>query len=529
MIENYLYYGDNLEIMKKLLDEKGSFIDLVYIDPPFNSNRDYNILYKDREKKADLLQKEVFEDTWSNVDYQKNITEIEERALTKVSKYLKFISDTMPISYISYLSMMAIRIYYIRELLKDTGSFYLHCDPTMSHYLKILCDLIFGEENFRNEIVWERSKSGKTTSNKFASDTDVVLFYSISKKNTFNFVYKPLADSTISQYIKDDNDGRGKYCTHPMQKTDSPGPETTYDYVDNNGRVWKCPAKGWRMRQSKIKALENDGRLYFEGETVREKVYWNERQNTGKIANNFWDDIANVRGEESTGYPTQKPKKLLNRIIEASSNEGDMVADFFCGCGTTIDSAIKLKRKFIGCDISTLSLAVIEKRLKERNGFKKDRDFEVDGLPKNLEQARKLAEDDHFKFQEWAIEYLLNGISNSKKTGDGGIDGNLFFRIPTELENRRCVIEVKSGKNLNIDQVRSFIQTCRENDCTGLFLTMGHITAGMKTECYNLGSINKTVYNCDIVSIQDLMEGKRPAILEYNITYRKSKQEPQKL
>ena len=150
-------------------------------------------------------------------------------------------------------------------------------------------------------------------------------------------------------------------------------------------------------------------------------------------------------------------------------------------------------------------------------------------MPKNLEQARKLAEDDHFKFQEWAIEYLLNGISNSKKTGDGGIDGNLFFRIPTESENRRCVIEVKSGKNLNIDQVRSFIQTCRENDCTGLFLTMGHITAGMKTECYNLGSINKTVYNCDIVSIQDLMEGKRPAILEYNITYRKSKQEPQKL
>ena len=168
---------------------------------------------------------------------------------------------------------MAIRLIEMHRILKDTGSLYLHCDPTMSHYLKIVLDCVFGEENFRNKIVWERSKSGKTTSNKFASDTDVVLFYSISKKNTFNFVYKPLANSTISQYIKDDNDGRGKYRTHPMQKTDSPGPETTYDYIDNNGRVWKCPAKGWRMRQSKIKVLENDGRLYFKGKNVREYQY----------------------------------------------------------------------------------------------------------------------------------------------------------------------------------------------------------------------------------------------------------------
>ena len=506
MIENYLYYGDNLEIMKKLLDEKGSFIDLVYIDPPFNSNRDYNILYKDREKKADLLQKEVFEDTWSNVDYQKNITEIEERALTKVSKYLKFISDTMPISYISYLSMMAIRIYYIRELLKDTGSFYLHCDPTMSHYLKILCDLIFGEENFRNEIVWERSpiKGAKATSKQFGRNVDNILLYTKSKNHyTFNIPYKPYdLNSKYNKFIHKDKDNRIYSRDNPLG-----------DYSKES-----------------IERFEKEGKIYITKHGKKQLIRYLDEQKGLAVGSNWYDiKPINQKSDERTGYPTQKPKKLLNRIIEASSNEEDMVADFFCGCGTTIDSAIKLKRKFIGCDISTLSLAVIEKRLKERNGFKKDRDFEVDGLPKNLEQARKLAEDDHFKFQEWAIEYLLNGISNSKKTGDGGIDGNLFFRIPTESENRRCVIEVKSGKNLNIDQVRSFIQTCRENDCTGLFLTMGHITAGMKTECYNLGSINKTVYNCDIVSIQDLMEGKRPAILEYNITYRKSKQEPQKL
>ena len=485
-MENYLYYGDNLEIMKKLLDKKGGFIDLVYIDPPFNSKRNYNILYKDRLNELDTIQKEVFKDTWSNVEYQKTIEEVKALGLNTIDEYLTFIKKTMPISFVSYLSMMSIRIYYIKKLLKKTGSFYLHCDPTMSHYLKTLCDLTFGNKNFRNEIIWHYS-DGTNPAKDFKRKHDVILRYTRGREYTFNQIklealnkkrYNKVEEETNRKYFEDTHHGRYKRY-----------------YLDDGRRI-------------------DDVWSYLEDKKFRQLNSQSNERVEGK-------------------YPTQKPMSILDRIIEASSNEGDMVADFFCGCGTTIDSAIKNKRNFIGCDISTLSIAVIEKRLKERNGFKKDRDFEVDGLPKNLEQARKLSIDDiknhTYKFQDWAVEYLCNAISNNKKTGDGGIDGNFYFSIPGEVESRRCIIQIKGGKNLSINEVRSFLNTCKKNDCAGLFLTMGHITDGMKEECYSLGSLGYDIYKCDIVSIKDLMEGKRPVVLEYNITHKKPKQLAQEL
>jgi hypothetical protein len=226
-------------------------------------------------------------------------------------------------------------------------------------------DEIFREENFRNEITWLRSSSGKTVSKNFSKDTDYILWYSRSDGYFLNPTFKPLSETTKAMYNKDEGDGRGKYRLYPLQKTGGPGPETTYEYIDNTGKVWKCPKKGWRMKYEKLKALENDGRLYFNGNTLSEKAYWNERENEGRLANNLWDDIANLQGanEEILEYPTQKPEALLERIIKASSNEGDIILDAFTGSGTTLAVAEKLGRRWIGIDCGKLAIYTIQKRM----------------------------------------------------------------------------------------------------------------------------------------------------------------------
>jgi site-specific DNA-methyltransferase (adenine-specific) len=343
--------------------------------------------------------------------------------------------------------MMAIRIYYMRELLKDTGSFYLHCDPTMSHFLKIICDLIFFNTNFRNEIVWCYKWGGSSSKRYFKKKHDVIFRYSKSNNFIFNEILM---------------------------------------YGDKSG--WSDDTRG-------------------------------------RLANDWWVDIPslNTQAKEKLGYPTQKPKTLLDRILQASSNEGDTIADFFCGCGTTVDSAVSLKRNFIGVDISTLSVSLMEKRLKDRHSFTEGKQYKTHGLPVNIEQAQKLADSDKFEFQNWVVAYLVKGIPNPKKTGDGGIDGQFYYKLPTQEKNNLCLLEVKGGKNLSISQVRAFIKVCQENkDNAGLLLTMGNITDGMKRECYMLGNIDSNIPKCNIVSIQDIMEGRKPEILSYNITNTKA-------
>lgn len=340
---NRLVYGDNLLAMAALLagDEitpsmRGK-VDLIYIDPPFNSRTDYRttveILGSQVQQLPTVIEQFAYSDTWE-----------------KGAK--------------SYLDMIAPRLWLMRHLLSNEGALYIHIDPQVGHYVKVITDEIFGKENYRNQITWQRSSSGKTTSKNFPNDTDMIFWYSVSDDYIFNPTYKPLAESTRKMYSLDDGDGRGKYRLYPMQKTSSPGPETTYDYVDNQGRTWKCPAKGWRMKCEKMKALENDGRLHF-SKTVSEKAYWNERDNQGKIANNIWDDIYNLQGNSSemVNYGTQKPEKLLERIIETSSNRGSIVADFFVGSGTAVAVAERLGRRWIASDLGKPACMITRKRL----------------------------------------------------------------------------------------------------------------------------------------------------------------------
>ena len=339
---NLLFHGDNKEILSTLLVQgfRGK-IDLIYIDPPFASGADYVRKVKLRGKKEDLeaeghsvIEKTQYADIWAN------------------DNYLQFMYE---------------RLILMRELLSNKGSLYLHCDWHKNYYLRILLDEVFGNDNFHNEIIWQRSSSGKTISRNFSRDTDTIFWFSKSDNYTLNSVFKPLSSTTKAMYTRDDEDGRGKYRLYPLQKTASPGPETTYDYIDNNGKTWKCPEKGWRMKYEKLKALENENRLYLGGNTLQEKAYWNERQNEGKLANNLWDDIPNLQGTttEILNYPTQKPEILLERIIKASSNEGDIVLDCFVGSGTTAAVAEKLGRRWIAADINKGAIQTTIKRLQK--------------------------------------------------------------------------------------------------------------------------------------------------------------------
>lgn len=329
---NKLIFGDNLQAMKMLLQMKkdGKLVNsdgtpgvrLIYIDPPFATKKE-------------------FRGTQDQKAYQDKIIGAE------------------------FLEFLRKRLVLLKELLANNGSIYVHLDQKKGHYLKILLDEIFGEHNFRNEITWLRSSSGKTVSKNLSKDTDFILWYSKTENYIFHQQFQPLAESTKAMYNRDDGDGRGKYRLYPLQKTGDPGPETTYDYKDNSSHVWKCPPKGWRMKYEKLKKLENEGRLFINGKTIAEKAYWNERKSEGRIANNLWNDIANLQGAnpETVNYPTQKPEALLKRIINTSSNDGDIALDAFAGSGTTCAVAEKLKRRWVAIDSGKLAIYTIQKRM----------------------------------------------------------------------------------------------------------------------------------------------------------------------
>lgn len=298
--DNLIIKGNNLlalHSLERIFREK---IKLIYIDPPYNTGSD-SFKYNDSFNHS----------TW--------------------------------------LTFMKNRLEIAKKLLHQKGVIFVQCDDNELGYLKVLMDEIFGRENFINQISWLRTSSGKTVSRNLSNDVDSILWYSKSNHYDFHQVYKPLSEKTKLMYKYDDKDGRGLYRLYPLQKTGGPGPETTYDYKDNNGKIWKCPAKGWRMKKEKLKALENDGRLFLEGNTIGEKAYWNERDNEGKIANNLWEDIPNLQGsnKEYLAFSGQKPELLIKRILDMTTQEGDLILDFFGGSGSTGATALKMNRQFI--------------------------------------------------------------------------------------------------------------------------------------------------------------------------------------
>jgi DNA modification methylase len=521
-MKNQLYFGDCLEILENhiLTKHPEGYIDLAYIDPPFNSKRDYNVLFESLDLSDSTAQKQAFADTWSNISYMDELDRIQNLNFD-LYDFLKTLEKIKtPRSAVAYLTTMALRIIYIHKVLKSTGSFYLHCDPTMSLYLKIVCDLIFGHRNFRNEITWRRSFSHGDTgqgATHFGRVTDTILFFVVSENAKWNSQYQPYTEEALSRDYKfvEQETGR-KYRLAPVDGPGGAGKGNPfYEFLGVKGY--------WRYSVKRMQEMYDVGRIIVSatGGSLSQKLYLDEAK--GRQVDNLWDDINRIspNSKERLGYPTQKPEALLERIIKASSNPGDIVADFFCGCGTTIAAAEKLGRKWIGVDISHLAVKLITDRLvkpwEENLAKQKEiRDsIEITGVPKDIGSAKELARNTvkgRLNFQDWVIEFLLGGVSNPKKVGDGGFDGYITFKSIGGNKGL-ILIEVKSG-NLTVKNIREFIQVIdKQGADMGVFVCFAEqVTRNMEAEARQAGFFHEDVYlerfqKIRIVTIEELLNG----------------------
>ena len=539
--KNTLYYGDNLEILREYIPRES--VDLIYLDPPFNSNRNYNVLFKDESGKEAEAQITAFEDTWhwnekAEVTYQALVTESSEQISNMVGALRQFIGTNQMMA---YLVMMAARLVELHRALKPTGSLYLHCDPTASHYLKIVLDAIFGVENFRNEIIWKR-KAGRGETNRdavrFGISTDSILFYAKSSEQFFSRQYADSnPDYIATKFTHVDENGR-RY-THDNLTSPSYRPNLVYEY-----KGYSAPPKGWAVSLERMKEMDAQGRLYFPADKtkrIRRKRYLDELE--GETVDSLWADIPpiNSQAQERLGYPTQKPVALLERIINASSNEGDIVLDPFCGCGTTIAAAQKLDRRWIGIDVTHLAIALQKYRLKAAFGLEEDRDYNVIGEPQDVASARALALKNRYQFQWWACSLITAqplggevGSKQGKKGKDKGIDGFITFIDDKSGKPKRLIVQVKSGKVKSGD-IRDLKGTVeREKAAMGVFITLESPSKDMKTEAATAGLYRSEGWNKDfprlqILTIEELLNGAEVKMPPSAITFKQAEKEDRKV
>jgi site-specific DNA-methyltransferase (adenine-specific) len=511
---NTLYYGDNLDIMRRYVRDES--VDLVYLDPPFNSNRNYNVLFRDDKGAESEAQIVAFEDTWrwDRVAEATFDELVRETRLSEMMQALVSLTGRGPMG--AYLVMMAIRLLELHRVLKATGSLYLHCDPTASHYLKVILDGVFGPERFRNEIVWKRTSSHNDTRRKFGDITDTLLFYSKSDQYQFALQYRPYDQSYIDAFYRyTDNDGR-KYRLSDL-RSPNPRPNLMYDY-----KGYKPHPNGWAVSLEKMNDLDAQGRLAFPKKPdgrIQLKRYLDEMP--GMPIGNLWDDIQPVQAQaaERLGYPTQKPLALLERIIAASSNADDVILDPFCGCGTAVAAAQKLGRQWIGIDITHLSIALQKYRL--RDMFGDELAYRVVGEPQDLGAAQQLALEDRYQFQYWALGLIEarplggeTGGRKGKKGADKGIDGSITFPDGPNAYGR-ALVQVKSGKVKSGD-IRDLVGTLeREKAAIGIFLTLEAPSRDMQSEAATAGLYRSVGWGrsyprIQILTIAELLGGKRP-------------------
>ena len=494
---NTLYYGDNLEILRNKIPDNS--IDLCYIDPPFNSKRSYFQIYNNIGGE-DKAQAQAFVDTWKWDDRARDgfaeITTNQNGRFTRQAieliKGLELVLGNRS-DLLAYLVHMTLRVTEIFRVLKPTGSFYLHCDPTASHYLKLVLDAVFLSQGgeFRNEIIWKRmTPSGFKGKTSIGQSHDVIFSYS----RTRDFAYNPIFVPYSTEYL-----------------------QTRFNKVDENGRRFKDEKIGTATTQATIDRLLAEGKIYYTSTgKMRIKHYFDEIK--GVRLDDVWTDIPpiNSQAAERMGYPTQKPEALLERIIKASSNEGDIVLDAYCGCGTTVAVAERLNRRWIGIDITYHSIGLILKRLVDAYGESVLNKVKVDGIPQDIASARALAnrDDDRVRkeFEKWAVLTYTNNraVINEKKGADKGIDGTVYFAAaPGKTE--RMVIQVKSGgaNRGTIATLKGDMQ--RERAELATLITMDDPTRPMIEEAKNAGSYEHVIMgrNYDrirIVTVQELIE-----------------------
>lgn len=418
---------------------------------------------------------------------------------------------------LAYLVMMAARLVELHRVLKPTGSLYLHCDPTASHYLKIILDAIFGLENFRNEVIWQRTAVKGDVHRKYGAVHDAILMYVKGENYFFQPVYAESDDEYRARFKFDDGDGRGPYQSAPLDSP-NPRPNLTYEY-----KGYKPPTKGWRVSREVMERLDAEGRLIFPESLerrIRRKVYLSEQQ--GPKVSDVWTDITPLQAvsAERLGYPTQKPLALLERIIQASSNPGDVVLDPFAGCGTAIAAAHKLDRRWIGIDITHLGVTLMKYRLSDMFGLKQGQDYHVIGEPVSLDGAHQLAQDDTFQFQFWALGLVQArpfgapaGSRQGKRGADRGVDGIITI-MEAGNKAKDVIVQVKSGKVSSRD-IRDLVGTIdREKAAIGVLITLQDPTRDMIGEAASAGFYTSLAWGQDypriqILTIKDLLGWKQ--------------------
>jgi site-specific DNA-methyltransferase (adenine-specific) len=503
LTSNTLFYGDNLDILRHYIADES--VDLIYLDPPFNSNRNYNVLFRDEKGVDSEAQITAFEDTWhwnqvAAATYDALVTE------TRLSEMIAAMLTLTGRSQMgAYLVMMAARLIELHRVLKPTGSLYLHCDPTASHYLKLVLDAIFGPEYFTNEIIWKRSSAhsdAKQGSRHYGRITDTLLLYAKGKQPTWNVLYTDYDTTYIDRdYRRVEPDGR-RYRLDNIQGPGGAAKGNPYYEVMGVSRHW-------RYSRERMDELIRQGRIIQTrpGAVPQYKRYLDEMP--GVPVQNLWDDISviNNRSNEMLGYPTQKPLALLERIIAASSNPGDVVLDPFCGCGTAIAAAQKLGRRWIGIDITHLSIALQKYRLEQSfPGIT----FKVIGEPEDIGAARQLASDDRYQFQWWALSLVRarplggDGGREGKKGSDKGIDGVINFIDDASGKPKRVLVQVKSGKVSSRD-IRDLVGTVqREQAAIGVFVTLEAPTRDMQTEAASAGFYHSPGWGQNYPTVQIL-------------------------
>ena len=513
MHTNQLYYGDNLDILRTHIPDES--VDLIYIDPPFNSNQAYNVIFSEADGSSSQAQIQVFEDTWrwgetTEQAYHELVVTAPHLLVETIKSFRGFLTET---NLMAYLVMMALRLVELHRVLKPTGSFYLHCDPTASHYLKIILDQIFGVENFQNEIVWKRTSSHNDPK-RFGRVGDRILFYSKSKIKTFNVIYSDYSPEQLSRYKYEDE--RGRYRAENLTAPHY-SPTRTIEWRGTHpgsNRQWRFSIEELeRLYAKEYILLRQDGCPRKDGL----KVYLDEAK--GAPAQNIWDDIPRIgnTSKERLGYPTQKPEALLERIIKASSNEGDVVLDAFCGCGTAVAVAQRLNRRWIGVDITHLAIALLKYRLAD--AFGDDVKYEIIGEPKDVESAKALAVQDRYQFQWWALSLIRARPYQGKKKGaDEGVDGMIYYQDvdpdnPKKTLTQKIVVQVKSGK-VSVKDIRELKSVVDSQDAViGVFITLNPPTQPMVKEAATAGRfqwlhvIHTTYPKIQIRTIEELLAG----------------------
>jgi DNA modification methylase len=530
--KNVLYYGDNLEVLREHIATES--VDLIYLDPPFNSNATYNVLFRSQAGEQSRAQIEAFDDTWTwGVQAEDQFQALTNGPFPVATA--RFVEAMMQVlgksNMLAYIVMMAPRLVELRRVLKPTGSVYLHCDPTASHYLKLLLDSVFGPESFRSEIIWKRTGS-HSSAKRWAPVHDTILYVARGGKDpTWTSPRTDYDQAYLDKYYRfDDGDGR-LYWRNSLTAAGTRN--------GSSGQPWRgidiaATGQHWKFTRESLDALDAEGRIYWPpggGGFPQIKRYRDELK--GKAIPDIWDDIDHINpvAQERLGYPTQKPLALLERIIAASSQPGDLILDPFCGCGTAVDAAQRLDRRWIGIDITYIAVDLIMKRLRHSYGDLIAGSFVVEGIPTDVEGARALFDRNHFDFERWAVS-LVDGQPNEKQVADRGIDGRVRFHRGGDVAGL-AIVSVKGGDQIAPAMVHQLIGAMGEERADmGLLILRVKPTAGMTATAHRAGvyehpPTGQRYPKVQILTVSDVLEGKRPRMPPAILPYIKANPRPQ--